>query len=71
MAMTDERNLNPRVHLLTVADMVRNGHGCARTVWSKVKRGELPKPLSYGGKAVWRESSIIALLDKLERKAKA
>lgn len=29
-----------------------------RSIWRRVKSGDLPKPFRFGGRAVWREADI-------------
>ncbi len=32
------------------------------TVWAKAKTGELPKPIKFGGRTLWRRDEIMAAI---------
>ena len=45
--------------LLLNVNQVAGLLGCHRnTVWNRVRSGDMPQPLKFGGKTVWRRAEI-------------
>ena len=65
MSTTTETTYSPRVKLLTLADLKAAGIGERSTIYEWVSKGLFPKPVMPGK---WRESAIIAWLDRREGK---
>lgn len=47
-----------KIRLVTVPMLSAATGDSPRTIWRKVKSGELPMPFKWGGKAVWREPDL-------------
>ena len=58
------RVYSPRIKMLSV-DQVTEAVGVApSTIYQLIEQGEFPKPYKIGRKNSWRESQIIAWLDR-------
>ena len=51
--------------LITVAQVAERYAICERSVWLKVQRGSLPKPVKLDSCTRWRESDISAHMQSL------
>ena len=67
-AMRGSGAFSPRVKLLRV-EQVEQATGIARsTIYKLVHDKQFPEPVKIGGGTFWRESSLIAFLDRQEGK---
>lgn len=56
IAMNSNSNFEP---LLLNVNQVAELLGCHRnTIWNRVRSGDMPQPVKFGGKTVWRRSEI-------------
>lgn len=60
---------SPRIKLLTIEQVCEVTGLAQSTIYQLVESEDFPKPVKIGRKNFWRESSLIAYLDKKEGKS--
>lgn len=53
-----------KIRLVNVAQLAAATGMNPRSIWRRVKSGDLPKPFRFGGRAVWREADIESVIRK-------
>jgi predicted DNA-binding transcriptional regulator AlpA len=68
--MENQVEISPRVRLMSVKELTAAGFGSVTTIYRRVAQGNFPKPIKVGGTTCWRESAILAFLDKQQTASK-
>lgn len=66
--MADSDKIGPRVRCFSIRELTAAGLGSKSDIYRKIAAGTFPAPFRIGGKVLWRESTIIAFLDKISGK---
>jgi prophage regulatory protein len=62
---------SPRIKVLSIDQVCEVTGLSSSTIYELVKRGDFPRPIKIGGKNGWRESTLIAFLDRKESESTA
>lgn len=63
------RVYSPRIKLLTIEQVCEATGLAASTIYQLVTSGDFPKPVKVGRQNKWRESTLVAWLDRREAEA--
>jgi predicted DNA-binding transcriptional regulator AlpA len=64
--MAEQKTISPRTKVFTVRELTAMGLGSKMTIYRNVAKENFPAPFKQGGRTLWRESTIIAHLEKLQ-----
>jgi predicted DNA-binding transcriptional regulator AlpA len=59
----------PQLRTLDIRQMCEIFHCDRTTLWRRVGSREIPAPIKFGRRVIWRENSIISTLKRLEEEA--
>ena len=61
---------NPRLKMLSIKEVIAHTGFSKAFIYSEIAKGNFPRPMQQGGRSVWRQTTLEAHFDKLERKVR-